>query len=79
MKFAGARQVMGMTLNDGLQGDEEELFREVNPHAAAPDRVEGLGALRGHRRGLTELEPIGPTSEGRLVGEWGELRFTPTC
>ncbi len=28
---------------------------------------------------LAELEPIGPTSEGRLVGEWGELRFAPTC
>jgi len=26
---------------------------------------------------LGDLGPIGPTSEGRLAGEWGELRFAP--
>jgi len=28
---------------------------------------------------LTQQEPIAPTSERRLVGDWGELRFAPTC
>jgi hypothetical protein len=28
---------------------------------------------------LADLDPIGPTSEGRLIGRWGELRFAPAC